>query len=58
MCIKKYTEEELKKLKDKTDYEKVDELTEAEVEEGAELDPDSLTPSDEELGNFQKVIKK
>ena len=58
MCIKKYTEEELKKLKDNTDYEKVGDLTDEEIEEGSESDPDSLAPSEDELKKFKKVDRK
>ncbi|MCK7595851.1 hypothetical protein M0G74_01050 [Microbulbifer sp. CAU 1566] len=57
MCIKKYTEEELNKLKDKTDYETVGNLTEEEIEEGSKNDPDSLTPTDVNLKKFKKVRK-
>ncbi|WP_205827998.1 hypothetical protein [Microbulbifer sp. SH-1] len=58
MCMKKYSEEELKNLEDKTDYEKVDNLTEEEIEEGSKSDPDSITPSDEDLKKFKKVDKE
>lgn len=57
MSIKKYLEEELKKLKDITDYERVNNLTEDEIEAGSKSDSDSLTPSDEELKKFKKVKK-
>lgn len=58
MCIKKYSEEELKKLKDKTDYERVDNLTEKEIEEGSKIDPDSITPPEKGLKKFKKVNKE
>ena len=57
MAIKKYTKEELKKLKDQTDYDRVGKMTEEEIEEGAKSDPDSLSPSDEQLKKFHKVKK-
>ena len=55
MATKKYTEEELKKLKDETDYERLKDMSEEEIEECAKTDPDSKTPSDEQLKKFKKV---
>ena len=57
MSTKKYTEEELKKLKDETDYERLDSMTNEEIEENSKSDPDSLSPSDEDLAKFKKVKK-
>lgn len=55
MSINKYTEEELKNLKDKTDYERVNNMSEKEVEEKSQTDEDSITPTDEQLKKFKKV---
>lgn len=57
MAIKKYTKEELKKLKDQTEYERLDEMSEEEIEEGSKSDPDSLTPTKDDLSKFKKVKK-
>jgi len=57
MSIKKYTEEELNKLDDETDYDRVKKMSDEEIEENAKSDEDSITPSDEELKNFKKVKK-
>lgn len=57
MAIKKYTEEEIRKLKDKTDYERLKSMTEDEIEKNSEIDKDSKTPSEEELKKFKKVKK-
>jgi len=58
MSIKKYTQEEVKKIKDLTDYERQKKMTEEEIEEGAKTDPDALTPTEEDLKKFRKVKKK
>ena len=55
MISKTYTEEEIKKLKDKTDYERLKNMTDDEIERNAESDPDALTPTDEQLKKFKKV---
>lgn len=57
MSIKKCTEEELKKLKDETDYERVNNMTDEEIEENSKTDEDSKTPADEQLKKFKKVKK-
>ena len=57
MANKTYTEEEAKLLEDKTDYERLDKMTEEEVEENAKSDPDSLSPTDEQLKKFRRVKK-
>jgi|GEM_PF-1995995 len=54
MAIVRYTKEELKKLKGKTDKERLENITEDELEEAAKSDPDSDWPSDEELKKFKK----
>lgn len=55
MTEKTYTEEEIKKLKDKTDYERLKNMTEEEIERNAESDPDALPPTEEQLKKFKKV---
>ena len=57
MSIKKYTEEELNKLKDETDYERLNNMSDEEIEDNSISDQDSTTPSDEELNKFKKVKK-
>ena len=54
---KKYTEDEAKSLCDKTDYKRLKEMTEQEVEDNSKSDPDSLTPTEEQLKKFKKVKK-
>jgi len=55
MADKSYTEEELKKLKSKTDYERLKNMTDEEIEQAAKDDPDSALPTDEELKKFKRV---
>ncbi len=55
MAIKKISSEEAKKSKGKTDWDKVDALTEEEIEDAAKDDPDSALPTDEELKEFKPV---
>ncbi len=55
MSIKKYTEEELKKIKDRTDYDRINNMTEEEIEESSHSDEDALSPTDEQLKKFKKV---
>jgi len=57
MVIKRYTEDELKKIKDRTDYERLKNMSEEEIEENSKSDPDALTPTDEQLEKFKKVKK-
>ncbi len=57
MPIKKYTEEELKKIKDETDYERVKNMTEEEIEQNSLTDEDAKTPTDEQLKKFKKAEK-
>ncbi len=57
MSIKKYTEEELKNIKDETDYERVENMSDEEIEKNSQSDEDSLTPTDEQLKKFKKVKK-
>ncbi len=57
MTIKKYSEEEIKHLKDQTDYDRLKKMTDEEIEENSRTDEDSLTPSDDDLKKFKKVKK-
>ncbi|MCL7422131.1 MAG: hypothetical protein M8364_14625 [Methylobacter sp.] len=58
MAIKKISAEEVKKLKGKTNWQEVDEITDEEIEDAAKSDPDSALPTDEELKQFKPVKKK
>ncbi|PCM43749.1 hypothetical protein [Marinobacter sp. ANT_B65] len=55
--IVRYTKEELKKLKGKTDHSRVQNTTDEEIEEQVKNDPDSYIPTEEELEKFEKVNK-
>lgn len=55
MSEKRYTLEELKKLKSKTDYDRLKNMTDEEIEKAAKEDPDSALPTDEELKKFKRV---
>lgn len=55
MNDKTYTEEELKKIKSETDYERLKNMTDEEIEQAAKEDPDSALPTDEELKKFKRV---
>ena len=57
MADKKYTEQQAKDLKDKTDYERLKNMTEQEIEDNSENDPDSLSPTDDQMKKFRKVGK-
>ena len=55
MSIKKYSKEDLEKMKDLTDYERVKNMTEEEIRENAELDPDVPLQTEEDLKRFKHV---
>lgn len=57
MSDKTYTAEELRRLKSLTDQERLDRMTEEELERNARNDPDSAVPDDEQLRRFRKVKK-
>ena len=57
MITEKYTESEAKNLEDKTDYERLKNMTEEEIEENAKSDQDALSPTDEQMKKFKKVKK-
>ena len=54
MTIKKISAEKAKKVKGKTNWEDVDNLTDEEIEEAAKSDPDTALPTEEELKKFKK----
>jgi hypothetical protein len=56
MAIRKVSAEEAKKIKGRTNWEKVDKLTDEEIEEAARSDPDSALPSEEELRDFRPAL--
>lgn len=55
--MKKYTEDELRDLDDKTDYERLKDMSEDEVEKNSETDADALTPADCDFEKFRRVHK-
>jgi hypothetical protein len=57
MAIKKYTKKEIEKMEDKTDYERVKNMSDEEIEKNAQEDSDSLPPTDEQMKKFKKVRK-
>ena len=54
MTIEKYTREEIEKLKDRSDVERLKNMTEEEIEEGAKADPDNPPLTDEQLKKFKR----
>jgi hypothetical protein len=55
MTDKSYTLEELKKLKSQSDYARLKNMTDEEIQQAAKCDPDSALPTDEELKKFKRV---
>ncbi|MCW8934906.1 MAG: hypothetical protein OQK98_09290 [Gammaproteobacteria bacterium] len=55
MTERTYTLDELKNIISKTDYERLKNMTDEEIEQAAKDDPDSNLPSDEELEKFKRV---
>jgi hypothetical protein len=55
MSIKKYSKEDLEKMEDLTDYERVNHMTEEEIKENAESDSDAPLQSEDDLKKFQRV---
>ena len=43
-------------MKSKTDYERLKNMTDEEIEKAAKEDPDSALPTDEELKKFKRVL--
>ena len=58
MSINKYTKEDLKKLEDKTDYERLKKMTEEEIRKNAESDPDAPLQSESDLDNFRPAKRR
>lgn len=58
MSIKKYTKEQIEKMDDKTDYERVKNMTEEEIRKNAEADPDVPLQSEEDLEKFKPAKKR
>lgn len=58
MAIKKYTKEELEKMQDKTDCERLKNMTEKEVRENAKSDPDAPLQSESDLEKFKPAKKR
>ncbi|MDH5181311.1 MAG: hypothetical protein OEZ39_08175 [Gammaproteobacteria bacterium] len=57
MSIKRYTKEELEKMEDLTDYDRINNMTDDEIRKNAESDPDVPPQSEEDLARFKKVKK-
>jgi ASC-1-like (ASCH) protein len=57
MAFKKYTQDELKKINDLTDYERVKNMPEEEIIENAKSDTDVPLLSEEELKKFKKITR-
>lgn len=55
MPIQKHKKEDIDKLKDKTDYERINNMTEAEIKNNAQLDSDAPLQSKSDLENFKPV---
>ncbi|USD22560.1 hypothetical protein MJO52_05355 [Microbulbifer variabilis] len=58
MTIKKYTKKEIEQMEDLTDYERVREMTEEEIRESAESDPDAPLQSESDLENFKPARRR
>ncbi len=54
MTIEKHTKDELKKLKDRSDTDRLKNMTEDEIDEAAKSDPDNPPLTDEQLKKFKK----
>ena len=55
MAIKKFTKKEVEKMDDLTDYERVDKMSEDEIQKNAESDLDVPLQSEEDLKRFKQV---
>ncbi len=58
MAIKKISKQEAMKLEGTTNWDEVDALTEEDIAEAVKLDKDSSLLTDEELKQFESVLKK
>jgi hypothetical protein len=56
MARVRYTAEEAKKLKGKTDWEKIDKMTDEELHQAALDDPDAQPLTEEQLAKFTGVV--
>jgi len=54
MTIEKHSKDELKKLKDRSDTERLKNMTEEGIEEAAKSDPDNPPLTDEQLKKFKR----
>lgn len=54
MAIKRYTREQIEKMEDRTDYERLSRMTEDEIHRNALSDPDALPLSESGLKKFTK----
>ena len=57
MAIKKFSKEEVEKMDDLTDYERIDKMSEDVIKRNAESDPDVPLQSEEDLKRFKRVEK-
>ena len=55
MPIQKHKKEDIDKLEDKTDYERVNNMTETEIKNNAQSDSDAPLQSKSDLENFKPV---
>lgn len=56
--IVRYTKEELKQMKGRTDHGYVRDTSDEEIKRQIEKDPDSCLPSEEELKKFRRVNRE
>ena len=57
MAMKRYTAKQIKKLKDRTDYRRVERMTDEEIEAAARSDPDAPPCTRAQLKKFRKVTR-
>lgn len=57
MAIKRMKQSDISEAKGRSDFKRVDELTEEEIEEAARNDPDSARPTEAELEKFKPARK-
>jgi len=58
MTIEKYTKDELKKLKDRSDIERLKNMTDEEIEEAAKSDSENPPLTDEQLEKFKRPTEE
>ena len=58
MATKRVKLADLKKAKGRTDFDKLDNLTDEEIEKAAREDPDSALPTEKELGELWPARKR